>query len=135
MKYLISVPSEKPLAGQLSVCEPVVPWYPAPAADMFVGTITFGKCYQATVREVLDLNLTDMAIRLHKQYPGLPTKLHENYVLHTAHLADALPVGTRVQVVITQTSAKIRVVETKRFYTLWDKQPTDKLELQTYGRD
>lgn len=134
MNYLISIPSDKPLGGWLAGREPVVPWYPAPASDVFVGTITFGKCYQAVVESVPGLNLTDIADRLARQYPGLPRTLHENYVLYTANLSHYLPVGLRVQAVVTQHSAKIRVVDTQKIYTLWDKQPTGKTELIDYGR-
>lgn len=133
MKYLISVPSEKPLGGWLTTREPVVPWYPAPAVDVFLGTETFGKCYQATVEEVADLNLMDISLRLQKQYPGLPTQLHDNYVMHVANFAQAFPTGTRVQAVISPQSAKLRVVDTQKFFTLWEKQPSGRLELMDYG--
>ena len=125
MRFLVSVPpetiTEKDQWAESG--EPVVPWFPATAANVFLSVKSFRQSPYAKVVDYRDLDVDDLANALQKQYPGLPLQLHENYVLAVAMAAHAYPIGTKFQIFITQDTAKLKVVGKEDFHTLWEKQP------------
>ena len=103
--------------------DPVVPVFPAPPQDMFLSTVSFLRASAAEVVDRDDLDPDEIAASLKKEYPGLPSDLHDNYVVATARIAKALPIGTKVQVVVDPDSARIREAGSDTFHTLWHEQP------------
>jgi hypothetical protein len=102
---------------------PVVPTFPTGAQNTFLGALDFKPVPYARVALVTDLNLDEIAGLLKKQFPGLPSELIDTYVLETAKLALKLPHDTLCQIYIDDDTAKVKVVDTELFYTLWSKQP------------
>lgn len=127
MKYLVSVPPEQVSDDDKDRWAPggelVIPWFPAPPQNLFLCVPSFKFAPYAVVKDVSDFDPDVLAAQLKKQYPGLPDKLHENYVLETARIALRFPVGTRFQPFIDINSVKLRVVGTESMNTLWEKQP------------
>lgn len=128
MRYLVSVAPE-------SVCkddadkwapegEPVVPWFPAPVENVFLSIESFKKAPYAMVVDQADIDPDILSGLLKKQYPGLPEKLIENYVMATARVAQKYPIDTKLQITISKTSAKIFPCgKAEVAYTMWDQQP------------
>jgi len=125
MKFLVSVPPEKITEKDVWAegDEPVIPWFPATSENVFLSIKSFKKSPYAKVADCPKLDVDDLATALKKQYPGLPAKLHENYVVAIAMAAHAYPVGTKFQIFITQDTAKLKVVGKEELHILWEKQP------------
>ena len=128
MRFLVSLAPEKVPADSEAdrwapAGEPVVPWYPATAENIFLSTVTFRRAQRAKVVEDGDLSLDDIAQRLKDEYTGLPGNLHDNYVLAVAKAAYKYPIGTTFQIFVDQDSAKLKVVGHEDYYLLWDTQP------------
>jgi hypothetical protein len=107
--------------------EPVIPWYPAPADNVFLGLDSFKKAPYAVVVDV-KLDPDELVERLVKQYPGLPEILHENYVFAIGLAAHRFPIGTKFQVYVDTGTAKLKVVGREEYHLLWTKQPLKTLE-------
>jgi hypothetical protein len=103
--------------------EPVIPSYPAPLANLFLSVTSFKQALHAEVRNLPDLNLDTLCEKLVAYYPGLPRKLHENYLFHTARAAAGFPVGTRFRTFITADTAKIQRTDNEQLFELWTEQP------------
>lgn len=133
MKYLVSVAPYKKKTEEgaeefAAAGEPVVPWFPAPACNLFLSIISQARAQFAVVAEGA-FDLDALAARLTKDYPGLPPALHENYVLETAFAAAQLPVGTMVKALIDDDSAALQVYNEAKVITLWTTQPIKKRPL------
>jgi len=128
MKFLIAVTPEYVLAQDRDKYapdgEPVIPWYPAPLDNQFLSVISFRRSIHALVADLPAFNVDDALTNLMKQYPGLPRRLHANYLMHTARAAQQFPVGTRFRIFITADSAKLHEIGVaERLFTLWEEQP------------
>jgi len=127
MKYLFAVPGIK-LPGvpadyiQADGGEPVIPWFPAPVQNAFLGMDSWRLASHA---KVLDQNIDPdiLAERLRVQYPGLPKQLLDNYVLAICKAAANLPVGAICRCLVTPESAVLHVGGTDQAITLWSEQP------------
>jgi hypothetical protein len=125
MRYLFSVEPEKASDEDewAPAGEPVVPQFPHAGTDFWISTASFKNAPTAVVEERDDIDLDVYAKALAAEYPGLPLQLHEEYVLRCAKLAHMVPVGSTIQVYITQNQAKVLVRETEEWIELWNKQP------------
>lgn len=106
--------------------DPVVPQFPHVGTNHWLSAISFEPAPYARVEERTDIDVDSYAAALIAEYPGLPRELHEEYVLTTAKLANMLPVGSTVQVYITQDIAKVLVLEAEEWIELWKQQPLPK---------
>ena len=105
--------------------EPAVPWFPTAPLNMFVGLKTFGLTEYAVVQNRTDVDMDLYVRRLCAQYPGLPEKLHERYVLEVAKAAASFQEGTRFQIFTDPKSAKLKVLDHDVTVTLWTRQPLE----------
>lgn len=103
--------------------EPVMPNFPTGYANSFLGTATFRPAMRAAVAEFDGLDPDEMAERLHRQFPGLPRKMLDAYVLETAKVAYAMPLGAECNVYTTWDSAKVMNLNTGELHVLWEQQP------------
>lgn len=125
MKYLLSStpayagvdPKDWAPAG-----EPVVPWYPATRNNAFLAIGSWKPALIATVRSA-DLDPDQLAARLAAEYPGLPRKLHENYVLAVALAARDYADGTSFKILVDDNNATLQQVGTDNLRVLWTTQP------------
>ena len=123
MPYLVATsPAVGEVAEWADRGEPVVPWFPATLRNVFLGCRTFRPATHALATGCC-LDPDELAAGLAKQYPGLPAKLCENYVLRTAQAARQLPTGTLVRIFITADSARLQDIKTDTILTLWEQQP------------
>ena len=124
-KYLLASPAER-AEDQAPAGEPVVPWFPAPHVDAFLGVGSFKLSTFAVVGTLSDNLAVDRLVELlAAQYPGLPARLHENYVVETAVAAAKFDIGTKLRIQITNDSAAVTPVagEIRNPVYLWRKQP------------
>ena len=103
--------------------EPVVPQFPHKGTNHWLSVVSFKPALAAVVEEREDVDLDSYAAALAAEYPGLPAKLHGEYVLRCGKLAHMIPVGSTVQVYIDQDSAKVMVRENEEWIELWKTQP------------
>ena len=130
MLYLFAVAGAKLPGLPADYCqadngEPVIPWFPAPPQNAFLGLDSWRLASHAKVLD-RDVDPDVLAGRLAVQYPGLPRVLVENYVLAVAHAAVGLPVGSVVRCLVTPESATLQVTATDQLVTLWSEQPLRK---------
>lgn len=126
MRYLFAVPPEVSSDGAdwAEGGDPVVPQFPHVSQNYWLSVVSFKLAPYAEVRESPNVGVDQYANALVQQYPGLPRSIHETYVLTTAKLARLVPVGSKLQVYITQNTAKVLVINTEEWIELWNKQPT-----------
>ena len=127
MHYLFAVAGMKLLGVpadyvQADGGEPVVPWFPAPAQNAFLGLDSWRLASHAKVLDQ-DVDPDVLAERLRVQYPGLPRQLLDNYVLAICKSAAQLPVGAVCRCLVTPESATLQVMGTDQAITLWSEQP------------
>jgi len=132
MRYLFSVIPEKIAETDkdkwAEAGKPVIPWFPAPVENVFVSIGEAKKAPYALVENRKDLDLDNLLETLKKYYPDLPAKLLENYILATSTAAYRFPVGTKLQIIIDENTAKIFPIgKAEEAYTLWEKQPFGEL--------
>ena len=130
MKYLFAVAGYRLPGVSADYCqaaggEPVVPWFPAPPQNAFLGLDSWQLASHAKVIDQ-DIDPDVLAERLRAQYPGLPRQLLENYVLGVARAAANLSVGATVRCLVTTDSATLQVGGTDQVITLWSEQPINK---------
>lgn len=109
--------------------EPVIPAFPIETTiNKFIGLDTFKYSYHAVVNSVTGDTLqfvNTLVVKLINQYPGIPKKIHEEYVMATAREASKLPRNTVVQIFITDDSATLKVHNAEQLCILWNKQPKE----------
>jgi len=129
MHFLYTVPFEKTFTDdglpKALADEPAVPWFPTSPLNMFVGIDSWGLAPYAKVLNQQDVDMDLYVRRLCLQYPGLPQKLHERYVLETAKAAACFAEGTRFQIFTDAQSAKLKVIDHDTLVTLWTRQPLE----------
>lgn len=122
MRYLVAIPKEKVTDDRwTTVREPVVPCFPSQHAGAFLAVPSFKLADRAEVAET-DADPDEMCAQLVKEYPGLPAKLHENYILKTFEAVQALPQGTVCRISVNQKQALL-VPEGRPTVLLWNEQP------------
>ena len=109
--------------------EVVIPAFPTEEnINKFIGLNTFKYSYYAEVRKVaidaLDF-INEVINRLVKYYPGVPMTIHTQYVTATERIASKLPIGTVVQVFITDDSATLKIRNKDELHVMWSKQPKE----------
>lgn len=125
MKYLVStIPAKAGIDPKewAPPGEPVVPWFPATLNNAFLSVTSFKPVLIAEVQDI-DADPDELHAKLVKEYPGLPSKLHENYVLAIAMAASKHPVGTKFKVLVDYDSASLQQVGMNEIYPLWTEQP------------
>ena len=123
MKFLVSVPPERETDDAWTTGrEPVVPCFPSQSSGAFLTVPSFKLARWAEVAEV-DADAGDLADALAKEYPGLPRKLHENYVLTVWKTVYDVPMGTRYTVMVNQKQAMLVDCATHGTTMLWREQP------------
>lgn len=128
MKYLVAEPGPKltgapPEYTQADPGEPVVPWFPAPPVNAFLGTNSWRLSSHAKVQ---DIDPGDIVDRLARRYPGIPRHVHQNYFDNTVAAANLLQDGTVVRCIITPDTCDIQVAGACRVIRLWSVQPLDR---------
>ena len=103
--------------------EPVVPNFPTAYANSFLGARSFKPTMRAVVAEFQDLDIDELADRMHAQFPGLPRHMIDTYVLETAKVAHEIPVGTECSVYTSWESTKIVEAATGQLHELWSELP------------
>lgn len=103
----------------IDLTEILVPWFPAPVANMFLSTKTFEKHAHGRIMET-EFDIDAAAAQLIKQYPGLPEELHKKYILRACYAASKFEPGTEVRPVITRDSAMIQDLAGTKHVLLWD---------------
>lgn len=123
MKFLVAIPKEQVKDGKWTTRrEPVVPCFPSQHGAAFLAVPSFLLADRAEVAET-DADADDMAAALAKEYPGLPRKLHENYVLGVWKAVFDIPVGTVFRVIVNQKQAMLVNAKTQETISLWEEQP------------
>ena len=102
--------------------EPVVPWFPVTAENVFLGLNSQRKSLYARVAEI-DGDPDEFVDRLRLSYPGLPVKLLTEYVWRTHLAAERHDVGDTFQVFISAQEAKLQKTGTMDYDVLWEEQP------------
>jgi len=131
MNYLfVKIPEVLPKGIEHAVeLEAVIPSFPIEdSINKFIGIGTFRYSYYAIVKQVKEDTLkfvNSLVIKLVNQYPGIPKKIHEEYVMATAREASKLSSDIVVQVFITSESATLKVRNEDKFYILWNTQPKE----------
>ena len=121
MLFLVSAVSQKSDRSTAQAGEPVVPNFPVPPSNTFLSLASWNYCALASVAEIAadpDTLLKGMV----KQFPGLPAKLHENYIVAVATAVANDTPGTRYSV-ITGEQTQLINNETGAVNTLWTRQP------------
>jgi hypothetical protein len=126
VRYLFALPPEvtADTVEWANSGEPVIPQFPHVSQNHWLSVVSFKPAPYAEVRELPNVDIDQYADDLVQQYPGLPRSIHETYVLTTAKLAQLVPVGSKLQVYITQNTAKVLVIDTEEWIELWNQQPT-----------
>jgi hypothetical protein len=137
MKYIVSLSPDADAARQPDMwCpgdEPVIPAFPAPPIGAFLSAKSFKLAQYARVidADVMGIDVDTVFADLVKQYPGLPPKLIQNYVVMTALAVKELPLDTKLGILITAQEAKLRIINDKldkiddmpQLITIWSTQP------------
>ena len=129
MRFLLAHPGPKapgapPEDEQAAAGEPVVPWFPAPVQNLFIGTKSWKLVPYAIVSDDPAVDPDVILESLKAQYPGLPGAMLENYVFAVAKAALELKLKTVVRIYCTEDSATIQIVGTDDTKVLWSEQPT-----------
>ena len=103
--------------------DPVIPWYPFPAAQVFLGTKSMATCKLAVVVDYPELDADVMVAALNKEFPGIPEYLHEFAVIKAVLAARTIPVGTTVRVYMVDGVVKIQDYDFTNNVTVWDNLP------------
>ena len=103
--------------------EPVMPNFPTGYANSFLGADTFRPAMRAEVRDFPGLDIDKLARKLCEQFPGLPKRMLDAYVLETAKAAHELPLGAECNVYTTWDTAKIMDLATGKIHVMWDRLP------------
>jgi len=123
MKYLVSIPREREEDKRWTTRrEPVVPCFPSQHTGAFLAVPSFLLADMAEVVET-DADADELAAALAKEYPGLPRKLHENYVFAVWKAVVDAQIGTRYRVIVNQRQALLVNVKTGDSKSLWEEQP------------
>lgn len=128
MTYLAAIPKERATDGKwTTVREPVVPCFPSMHAGAFLAVPSFTLAEKA---EVVDIGSVvsgfdpgEMMKALAKEYPGLPEKLHENYILKTWEAVRSMDPGRVFKVIVNQKQALLIDDRTGETVMLWQEQP------------
>ena len=134
MKYLVSLRPGKVKDGIdcAPADEAVIPSFPAPAQNMFLAVPSFKLAQYAVVHgdiAALGIDLDKVAERLIAEYPGLPARLIENYIVKTAIAVQVIPAGTVLSLIVTDDTAELvpfyhdREIRKEEIIQLWDQQP------------
>jgi len=126
MKYLVSVaPKAAELQDQWAPGgEPVVPWYPHSPQNAFLAIPSFQPSQYAQVVDDPAVDVDEVARKLKSHYPGLPAKLHDNYVLAIARAAHRYPAGTIFRIYVDYDKAEMCVAGKEDVrHVLWEKLP------------
>lgn len=102
--------------------ELVIPCFPSQHTGAFLAVPSFRLAARARVSEE-DVDPDTLADALAKEYPGLPRKLIENYILETYKAVAEDADGTEYGVVVGQDQALLVNKTTGRTKQLWEKQP------------
>ncbi len=123
MKYLVSVPAERVSDERWTTRRmPVVPCFPSQHSGAFLTVPEFKLANKAEVAET-DADADEMAQALAAEYPGLPRRLHENYILAVYKAVFDVPVGTTYKTTINQKQAMLIDAKTGESVMLWQEQP------------
>jgi hypothetical protein len=124
MRYLVTLPPVVTKAQDVVAAagEPVVPWYPAPPRNMFLAVTSMTAVATAVVADI-DADPDKLATELHRQLPGLPLTMHQNFVMATALAAAKLKPGTRVRPIMDYYTASIQTAEGDTVIKLWERLP------------
>lgn len=127
MKFLVSV---APPSGEVSDNwapggEPVVPSYPHNPQNLFIAIPSFKPAQFAEVVDDPGIDVDQVAKALKAEYPCLPAKMHDNYVLEIARAAHDYPEGTRFRIFVEYSTAELRMVgdELNNTRVLWKELP------------
>lgn len=123
MKFLVAIPKEKSSDGRWATeREPVVPCFPSQSSGAFLTVPSFRLAEKAEVADV-SVDPDELAAALAREYPGLPEKLHENYVLLTFKAVFDSALGTVYRISVSQTQAMLINDKTSATKILWQEQP------------
>lgn len=123
MKFLVSIPAEKVNDERWTTERmPVVPCFPSQHSGAFLTVPGFKLADRAEVAET-DSDADEMAQALAKEYPGLPRRLHENYILAVYKAVFDVPAGTAYRVLVNQKQAMLVDARTGATTILWEEQP------------
>ena len=123
MKFLVAVPRERERDKRWTTArEPVVPCFPSQHTGAFLTVPSFLLAARAEVAET-DADADALADALAKEYPGLPRKLHENYVFAVWQAVMSDPVGRVWRVTVNQQQALLVDAKTGESRFLWKEQP------------
>lgn len=125
IKHIVSIaPTNQAEGDEERWCvdnEIIVPAMPVPVHNLFVAPLSGRVCYLGIVTlGKIDVNALYEALA--ERYPGVPPKLHENYIIETIVAANKLKEGERVSVISNQRSASI-MTEENEMLILWENQP------------
>lgn len=123
MKFLVSIPAEKVNDERWTTERmPVVPCFPSQHSGAFLTVPGFTLADKAEVSET-DADADDLAGALATEYPGLPRRLHEGYILAVYKAVYDVPVGTVYRAIVNQKQAMLVDAKTGASTMLWEKQP------------
>jgi len=123
MKFLVSIPAEKVNDERWTTERmPVVPCFPSQHSGAFLTVPGFKLADRAEVAET-GSDADEMAQALAKEYPGLPRRLHENYILAVYKAVFDVPAGTAYRVLVNQKQAMLVDARTGATTILWEEQP------------
>lgn len=123
MKYLVSIPVARSTDRRWTTeREPVVPCFPSQHSGAFLAVPSFLLADRAVVTET-DADPDAIAAALAKEYPGLPRRLHENYVMKTFEAVFGMAEGTVLRAAVSQRQARLVDAKTGAVTVLWDGQP------------
>ena len=123
MKFLVSIPAEKVNDERWTTERmPVVPCFPSQHSGAFLTVPGFKLADRAEVAET-DADADEMATALVREYPGLPRRLHENYILAVYEAVFNAPAGTVYRVKVNQKQALLVNIGTGESMSLWEEQP------------
>lgn len=123
MKFLVSIPAERVNDKRWTTERmPVVPCFPSQHSGAFLTIPGFKLADRAEVAET-DADADEMAQAMSGEYPGLPRRLHENYILAVYKAVFDVPAGTVYRVLVNQRQAILVDARTGATTVLWEKQP------------
>lgn len=123
MKYLVSIPKEIVNDDKWTTArEPVVPCFPSQSPGAFLAIGSFKLADKAEVAET-DADPDEMATALYKEFPGLPRRLHENYIFEVFKAVSEVKEGTVFKVLVNQRQAILVDDVTGTTTILWNEQP------------
>jgi len=120
-KFLIA-DQENPNKDMCRDGEIVVPAFPSNECNMFLGLESFRLCRMARVALIEDDIFSALPVRMEKEFPGLPSTMHRQYVLQTAIACSDRVLGEKVNIMSTYDTYEL-VFGGNHVVKLWDKQP------------